>query len=228
MKLHPFIAHTSIFFVGLFLATGYFLFKAIPNTAQYVRTDIEFIDLPNSDGNTHYYKVLEDYFLGDLYLRDPLYFFQRDKGHKIMAKLANLGYTPASDSLFYYHFHKAFGSKVLKAKTDPKLVKIKEYDKARKWAILSAEQGSLIPIYTLLSMDNPPPNRNMTDDIKVLEQGAKTSTTPVYAKWLGKYYSEHSQPQKAAYWAEQAKTIEQSPDAYTGHQTRKIKPWRGY
>lgn len=231
MKLRQLITHTVFLSIGLAVgvsvASYYFLFKIIPDTTQYVKTDIEYIDLPNTDNQTQYYTVLQEFFLGDMYLRDPIYFFQRDKGQKILESLVERGYTPAADLLWSYHLKKAFASDSLLHGNRSKIVDENEYNKAHKWAVIAAEQGSLFSLFQMIRFYGLPKYKDITEEVKLMEKTAKERTHFVFSDWLMGYYEAIGNTEKAKYWEGISEAIASDPNAFIPPQIRTIKPWRG-
>ena len=196
----------------------------LPITKNYIGSDALFIKLDDQEEPHLYGEILEQDYLGELYLHHPLLFHKRDEGYQLLEDLAKRGYTPAANSLYYYHYNKLreYGDSYFL--NEEKAIRL--YEEMHKWAILAAEQGGAINLHTGLKYHKLEQFKDVSYEIELLEDHALKSQVPVAAKFLINYYTRQNNPEKAAHWAQVAEDIEASPFVEPACAT--ITPWRGY
>jgi len=220
MKLKSFITHAAFLMIGIALTASYFIVDILPGTKQYVAPDAAFIKLPNNSEPQNYRGILQDYYLARMYLASPVFFFRRDKGYKMMQKLSDEGYTPATNSLFNYHIDKAYWSRVGK----PKLYG--EFLKAYKWATIAADQEQYGPISSIVIINTPKNIEETSEAVKILEKAAPESSKDGLAFSLHTYYFKEGNNEKAEHWLNVAQKIwdEKRPEPAC----TTITPWKGW
>ena len=196
----------------------------LPITKDYIGSDMRYIKLDDQEEPHPYWEILEQDFLGELYLHHPLLFHKRDEGYQLLKDLAERGYTTATNSLYDYHYHK------LDEYTDSYFPSedtgIKIYKDMHKWALLAAEQGNGNNLRELLEFFKLDRFKDVSYEIGILEDNASKSQSPFEAKFLENYYARQNNPKKAAHWAQVAADIKAAP--FTEPACTTITPWRGY
>lgn len=224
MKLRPFIAHTSIFasglVAGLLVASSYFVFDVLPSTQSAVLADPPLIKLSKESEPVSYDTVIQQAYLGNLYLRNPIYFFKRQEGYDMLADLANRGYSNSAMSLYFYEIRQAF-----QGPYNPKVTK-KHYDQAYHWAMLAANQGLYVTLLMMIKNEGLGQTKDITKELAMLEDWAKKSPTNATALGLHEYYNKQGEKEKAAKWLETAKKIQDEHRPKPACTT--ITPWRGW
>ena len=206
--------------VSMFL-TAHFM---LPITKNYLGSDALYIKLDDQEKPHPYWKILEQDYLGELYLHHPLLFYKRKEGYQLLEDLAKRGYTPAASSLYFYHHHKLRDYSDSYFFNEEKARKM--HENMHKWAILAAEQGEAIILHMELKYHNLEQFKDVSYEIKLLEDHARQSQVPTVAEFLTDYHKKHNNPQKAAHWAQVAADIKASP--FTAPTCATITPWRGY
>ena len=229
-KFMPYITHTLILAIGIAIGgavVGYtFIFKELPDTKNYIWPDARYIELGNNEKPVEYEKILGEYYLGALYLYNPLYKFKQNEGIKILESLANRGYTPAASTLYGYYRIDAFdhlkhfqGENVINNKA--------HFDAAYHWARLAAEQGYLANLLEMIYFyDLNKFKENIDEDLALLEKLVPNTRVASSSEMLGKIYKQQGEPEKAKYWLENAKKVKANPPKMPACVT--IKPWRGW
>lgn len=218
MKLKSVITHLLTLVVGLSIASSYFLFSLLPSTAQHVVADPQFIEL--TDEAVSYSELLQQSYLGSLYLRSPVYFFKRQEGYQILAELAERGYTNAARNLYGHHMLKAvfLGSNHEKANI--------EYAKAHKWAKVAAAQGAVGSLLGVLVDTRSYGAEATPEEIIMVEEFAKNSSAGALGEFVSEYYAKIGDEEKAAEWKTIADEIWASDPPKPACST--ITPWKGW
>ena len=222
MKLKPFITHAAIFIVGASVASSYFLLKEMPSTAKYVTADMQQIKLADDATPVSYSSVLQQDYLGVMYLRKPIYFFYRNKGYKLLTDLANKGYSQAAFSLHDYEinqYHKYLESSDLEAAN-------KHYKKAYEWAMLAARQGFYFPLQMMVKIHGLDKTKDITEELEMLKEWARKSSIDATSYALWEYYDAKGEQEKAKYWLDTSKQI--ASENRPKPSCTVISPWRGY
>lgn len=183
MKKVLFATHTLVFLAGLLIASAYFVFYGLPLTARYIVADPMYIKLTEDTEKENYSDILQEDYLGSLYLKHPAYFFKRQEGKDILKNLAHRGYTPASGSLFAYYITRHMYADNYEEE--------KRYlMDAHKWAMLAAKQGSFFDLFTLFHIfDLYDYKGDVSEELAILEKAAKASPSHVFANGLSKFYA---------------------------------------
>ena len=223
MKLQPIITHTITLSIGSVLTAGYFLLNFVPATATYIPSNALLIKLNEEAVPIDYHPVLQKDFLGGLYLRNPFYFFKREKGYEMLTELAEEGYSSATVDLYTFEATKALKSEV---KGDKEIAE-QHYNKAYDWAKLAAENKSYFPLLDLVKNLNLEQRQDISEELKILAEGAESSSRGGIAFSLWEYYYFKKKDEKRAeYWLDIAQKIsdEQRPDPAC----TTITPWKGW
>lgn len=222
MKLKPIITHTFIFTAGSIFTAGYFLLIFVPSVANHIPADSLRIKLSENTAPEAYQPILERDFLGGLYLRNPLYFFKRQEGYDMLEGLAKEGYTGALTNIYAYETDKALKN-LVKGDTNKASA---HYKKAYDLAMLGVEQKSYFPLIDLIKTHKLRDRKDISEELKILEKQAKSSSRGGLALILSDYYELNADKQKAEYWQRIAKEInsENRPEPIC----MTITPWRGY
>lgn len=220
MKLRPFITHLLTLIIGLGIASSYFVFSVIPSTEIRVLGDAQFIKLTENGEPESYSEVLGQDFLGGVYLKTPVYFFKHQQGYDMLSDLANRGYTPAARELHIYHMLKAI---YLFPDYDKANI---EFAKAHKWAKVSAAQGFVGDLLSMLKADRSYVAETTPEEMAHVEEVAKSSSIGTYAEWVSEYYAKTGNDEKAAEWKTIADKIWATPNPKPACST--ITPWKGW
>lgn len=221
MKFKLLLAHTLGIFIGAGIVFYAFTENVIPNIAETLPTDSFFIKLPRDKGKTPHWDVLEQQMLGSLYLFEPYYPHKRKEGHQILEKLAERGYTPAMSTLSSYYFRQTWETPSSEEKYK------QDVNNAYKWAKIAAEDGHYLLLFKLIVLDNLDELRDVSDDLKLIDNWLNTTASNVYTiERMSKYYAEHGDEKKAEHFSELARKIDKNPRPYPACST--ITPWKGW
>ena len=220
MKLKLFITHLLTLVIGFGLASSYFVFDVIPSTARHIVADPQYIKLTNDTEPVEYNEVLQQDYLGSLYLRNPVYFFKRQQGYDMLEHLANKGYTSAATHLHGYHILRAIYHYPNYEKANI------EFAKAHKWAKVAAAQGMPAYLLSMLNADRSYVAETTPEEMAMLEEAAKNSSIGTSAEWVSEYYSKIGEDEKAAEWMAIADNIWASDPPKPACST--ITPWKGW
>lgn len=221
MNLKLLLAHTFGIFIGAGIVFYAFTESVIPNIAKTPPTDSFFIKLPGDKETTPHWDILEQQMLGSLYLFEPYYPHKRKEGFQILGKLAERGYTPAMSSLSSYYFRQTWENPGDEEKHK------QDMTSAYKWARIAAENGHYLTLFKLIVLDNLDELRDVTDDLKLLDDWLNTTASNVYTiERMSKYYAEHGNEEKAKHFAALALEVDKNPRPYPACST--ITPWKGW
>lgn len=206
MKKILFTTHTLIFILGFLVAASIFIFYEMPYTHRYVVADPLYIKLAEDRKPEDYSAVLQEDYLGSLYLNHPVYFLKREEGKKILKGLAKRGYTPSAGTLFSHYINKyKFTNNDEQA--------LAYLMKAHKWAMFAAKQGDYIKLHIIFHIyDIYEYKDDVTEELALLEKAAMESASHVFATDLSVYYELHEgNKEKAEKWLRIAEEIYKAP-----------------
>ena len=204
------------FIVGGILSLFLFAHFFLPAASGYYLTDPLYIKLDGRAEPYTYSSITDRSYVGNLYLKHPLFFYKREEGLRILSDLAARGYTPAGSNLFHFAIDDKPGHPPNKS----------DVLSAYKWARMTAEQGDLMDLVALLKFHNLADYKDVTSDIALVEKFALRTSLHGYAAYLAEYYTEQNNPKKKEYWAKKAEEIKKG--SLTEPACATIMPWRGY
>ena len=206
MKTTLFTTHTLVFLVGLVIASSYFIFYGMPQAAKYIVAEPMFIKMTEDAEKESYNVVLQEDYIGNIYLKHPAYFFKREEGKQILADLAKRGYTPAAGSLFAYHSIKHMYA-------DNAEDEQKHLMDAHRWAMLAAEQGDFMDLHILFHIhDLYEYQDDVSKELALLEKAAMESDSHIFATDLSVYYElQEGNKEKAEKWLKIAEETYKAP-----------------
>lgn len=217
--------HVIAFSIGAAITKHNFLANVIPDILKLSVADPRYIQLSENGDLIDYDVILSKYNLGHLYFYHHLYKSKRAEGEKILSELAEQGYTPAAWALFNQYIHKSHDYWALTYEGKFIMVDEKAYDKALYWARLAAKQGFVGLLAQMFRFDDLAKHRDVTEDIKLMEELAPKSAIPDYAMEVSTYYTKQNMPEKADHWRKVAEEIEAKPFKRADNEV--ITPWRG-
>lgn len=229
-KTSLFITHTLVALIGITIGwattTNKFIDHVIPEMAAYINADARYIELPYApDGKAPYNTVMQQRYLGNLYLRNNYYKSYRQKGITQLEALAKLGYSPAANDLYDYYFFNAHDFQALNDKGIFIVTDAENLEKAYTWAIASAKLGDINNLSRLIFIYNLDRSKDVSTELNLIEKYALKSSVPAHAERLSQYYTKVGNPSKAEHWRKVAKEIEAKPNTYTTNEL--IAPWKG-
>lgn len=209
MKKILFTTHALFLIIGFLAASGLFIFYAIPLTQNYIEADPHFIRLSQDPERVNYDDLLQEYYLAKLYLNHPAYFFKRDEGKAKLTLLANRGYTLAITELIKFHQIMAHRAAF---KHHPDEVKYEQHiEKAYDLAIKAAEFGNYTYLHMMFKVRKPYEQRDITEEIALLEKGALEIQSDQLAVDLSVYHYTQGNTEKEEKWLTIAEEIYNSP-----------------
>lgn len=220
MNVRYFITHTLAILLTVLSTSVFFALYVMPQTSEFVYVDPHKIVLSPSEEPRAYLDVARQNYLGQLFLKHPLYFYKRETGYNQLAELAKQGYTPAASNLYTYHINEVYKGPHTKKHANEQLAK------AYKWAKLAGQQGSFTPLSFMALDTDFYVLHDPKEDIQTIEDIARKSSISGPAKILSRYYAKQENTEKANEWQNIAGEIEAlarpAPTCTT------ITPWRGW
>lgn len=223
MKKHSVFISILSAVVGGLLVTVMFLECVMPKIYSNMVVDVQNIELLKGEKSVDYADILEEYQLARLYLEDPMYFYKRKKGYRILEELSGKGYTPAAVSLNTFH------AKQMNYYASKKDIEnfAKQHSKTHYWALVAAKQGDYVPLMSMVKHDALEKVKgDISEELILLDKWVQESSLSTAPKIMAAYYEKVGNKEKAAkLWAEyeQRKQNPLSPPACTT-----ITPWRGF
>lgn len=221
------ITHTFLALLVWGLVTEHFKTNVLPGTRNHISADPRYIKLSENQDPVEYPKILSRRYLGLMYLYDPVFKSDRQKGKHILSGLAHLGYTPAAHDLHDYYITRAYDFAIFHAEGRFVIASKENYKQAYHWARLALEQGSAIPMSFLIKFYELDRYKDVSREIAMMETIAKRASIPAYAVILSEYYAKHDKVDQARHWAGVAEKIENGGTHSAGYEAYIISPWRG-